>query len=106
MPCSTSRLLPKDADRATRGAETSNDPWTCSSKPATAKEPVLPVKCSPASAKPRCVAHEDGAVDGLDVCRRSSFRHGLFDQAGDDRGLVPLRPVGSIVDRVQISVRE
>ena len=90
----------------TRRAETSNDPWTCSSKPATVKEPVLPVKCSPASAKPWCVAHEEGAEDGLDVCRPSSFRRGLFDQPGDDRGLVPLRPLGSIVDRVHIGVRE
>lgn len=30
----------------------------------------------------------------------------MFDQPGDDFGLVPLRPVGGIVDKLQIRVRE
>jgi hypothetical protein len=39
---STSQWWPKDVDCATTRAETSNNPWPCSSKPVTGKEPVKP----------------------------------------------------------------
>src|SRR5215471_20879702 len=38
--------------------------------------------------------------------RRRSLWRGLLDQPGDDFGLVPLRPVGGIVDKLQIRVPE
>src|SRR5262249_25878403 len=38
--------------------------------------------------------------------RRSSPWRGLFDQAGDDLGLIPLHPVRGIVDEMQVRVRE
>jgi hypothetical protein len=44
--------------------------------------------------------------DRVSRWRRGLFRRGLFDQAGDDRGLVPLRPVGCVVDKMEIRLRE